>query len=200
MSLKSKIYFSPLFYIIYIISRLRAAFGAKCLVYGYYDKTNKSILKRCRIASTAIITDADKLVIRDNVWVNHYARIDAAGGVTIGEGCQIGYSACILSHSTHNSIRLMGFSYMEFNPDKRLGYISKHTSIGDYTFIGGGSFIMPGVKIGKGCVIGVNSVVTKDIPDYSIAFGSPAKIIGSTRDIDQKFQNHPDFKQYYFES
>lgn len=36
---------------------------------------------------------------------------------------------------------------------------------------------MPGVTIGKGCTIGAGSVVTKDIPDFSVAVGSPAKVI-----------------------
>ena len=50
-------------------------------------------------------------------------------------------------------------------------------SIGDDCWIGGNVTIMPGVKIGKGCTIGAGSVVTKSIPDFSVAIGSPAKIV-----------------------
>jgi len=187
MSIKSKIYFSPLFYFAHYLFVMRKWGGGKCLVYGFYDKHRRRFLKRCRIASTAIITNKENLHLEDNVWINHYSRIDAAGGVYIGEGCQIGYGSCILSHSTHNSIRLMGYHFMDFDAKDRAGYIAKHTTIGRYTFIGGGSFIMPGVTIGKGCVIGVNSVVTHDIPDYAIALGSPIKIVGSTKDVDRKY-------------
>ena len=169
------------------------------MVYGYYDKRLKCYLKRCRIASTAVITNKRNLELEDNVWINHYVRIDAAGGVRIGEGCQIGYGSCVLSHSTHNSIRLMGYHFMDYDAENRLGYIAKKTTIGRYTFVGGGSFIMPGVTIGKGCVIGVNSVVTKDIPDYSIAFGSPARIIGSTKDADLSYLDNPLAKKYYYD-
>lgn len=49
--------------------------------------------------------------------------------------------------------------------------------IGDHTWIGQNACIMPGVRIGKHCVIGANSVVTKDLPDYSVAVGTPARII-----------------------
>ncbi|RYZ28778.1 MAG: sugar O-acetyltransferase, partial [Sphingobacteriales bacterium] len=50
-------------------------------------------------------------------------------------------------------------------------------TIGDDCWIGGGSVICPGVTIGARCVIGAGSVVTKDIPDDSLAVGSPARVI-----------------------
>ena len=49
--------------------------------------------------------------------------------------------------------------------------------IKDGAHIGIGSIIMPGVTIGKGAVIGAGAVVTKDIPDYCLAVGVPAKVI-----------------------
>lgn len=50
-------------------------------------------------------------------------------------------------------------------------------TIGDDCWIGGNSIILAGIIIGKGCVIGAGSVVTKDIPDNSLAVGNPAKVI-----------------------
>ncbi len=50
-------------------------------------------------------------------------------------------------------------------------------SIGDGTYIGINSVVVGNVKIGKHCVIGANSVVTKDVPDFCVAVGSPARII-----------------------
>ncbi|WP_302251407.1 DapH/DapD/GlmU-related protein [uncultured Alistipes sp.] len=151
------------------------------------------------MASTVYYTHKERLHVEDNVWINHYVRIDATGGVSIGEGCQIGYGACILSHSSHNAIRLMGYKYMEYSFNERIGYILKPVKIGSYTFVGGGSYIMPGVTIGKGCVIGVNSVVTRDLPDYSVAVGSPARIIASTKDIDNKYLHSNTINLNYYE-
>lgn len=53
--------------------------------------------------------------------------------------------------------------------------------IGDGSYIGYNSVIVGNVKIGKHCVIGANSVVTKDVPDYCVAVGSPARVIKNIR-------------------
>ncbi|MHC8970651.1 acyltransferase [Priestia aryabhattai] len=59
-------------------------------------------------------------------------------------------------------------------------------SIGDNTNIGWNATIMPGVKVGKNCVIGCNAVVTKNIPDNSVAAGVPAKVIQSIEEYANK--------------
>lgn len=57
-------------------------------------------------------------------------------------------------------------------------YIRKGTiEVGDDTWIGANVVIQPGIKIGKCCIIGSMSNVTKDIPDYSLAYGNPAKVV-----------------------
>jgi acetyltransferase-like isoleucine patch superfamily enzyme len=89
---------------------------------------------------------------------------------------------------------------MEYDAKKRKGYIAKPTKIGRYTFVGGGSYIMPGVTVGKGCVIGVNSVVTHDVPDYSIVIGSPARIVGTTKYVDKKYLDDFSVKQTYYDN
>ncbi|KAK6352054.1 hypothetical protein TWF718_005203 [Orbilia javanica] len=53
----------------------------------------------------------------------------------------------------------------------------KPVTIGNDCWIGGNTTILPGVTIGKGCTIGAGSVVTKDIPDWSVAIGQPAKVV-----------------------
>ena len=198
--LKQIIYYSFVGYIISIVQHCLSLFHRPFMVYGYWDRTEKRYLRDVRISASVDIVHKDKLVIGDNVWINHYTRIDASAGVKIGEGCQIGSSVGIFSHSSHNAIRLMGAHYMKVPQNERIGYILKSTEIGAYTFVGSGSYIMPGVKIGKGCIIGTNSVVTKDIPDFSVAVGSPARVIKSTLDIDRAYFDNPKVREYYFDA
>lgn len=58
-----------------------------------------------------------------------------------------------------------------------------NVTIGDDCWIGGNTTIMPGVTIGKGCTIGAGSVVTRSIPDFSVAVGSPAKVIKTVEPV-----------------
>lgn len=60
--------------------------------------------------------------------------------------------------------------------------------VGAHTFIGCNSTILPGVTVGKRCVIGAGSVVTKDIPDGCVVAGVPARIIMKTEDYAEKCQ------------
>jgi acetyltransferase-like isoleucine patch superfamily enzyme len=64
---------------------------------------------------------------------------------------------------------------------------SKSVTIGNDCWIGGNTVILPGVTIGHGVVIGASSMVNKDIPDYSIAVGSPARVIKQVDSMSQKF-------------
>ena len=57
------------------------------------------------------------------------------------------------------------------------GIITKPVRICEGAFVGNNSVILPGVIVGKHAIIGANSVVTKDVPDFATAVGAPAKII-----------------------
>lgn len=199
MSFAKKIYFSPFGYLISLVQHLLSPFCKKMMIYGYYNHIQKKYFRGTRISSSVYITDKKNLDIGDNVWVNHNVRIDASGGVTIGDGCQIGYNSMILSHSSHMAIRLNGADYIKMNINERVGYIHKPVSIGEYTFIGGGAAIMPGVSIGRGCVVGVNSVVTKNVPDFAIVAGCPARIIGNTIDSDKTFFDNEFVRSHYYD-
>ena len=97
------------------------------------------------------------------------------GQVTIGKYCAIGYNVRIKARD-HNPMKPTA---TEEGP---LSRIEADIRIGDYAWIGDNVFIKHGVNIGDNMVIGANSVVTKDIPDYMVAGGVPARILYDKRE------------------
>ncbi len=60
---------------------------------------------------------------------------------------------------------------------------AREITIGDDCWIGGHVTILPGVSIGAGCTIGANSIVTKDIPPFSVAMGNPARVVKKVKEV-----------------
>lgn len=193
------IYLSPIGVFISIVLNVLAVFRRPFMVYGYWDRPSRSFRKRTRISSTASVGARSSVSIADNVWIWHYSIIDGSHGVTIGEGVQIGAWCGIFSHGSHIAIRLLGARFIERDQNRRTGYVGASVSIGDYTFIGTGALVLPGAKIGKGCIIAPNSVVSGNIPDYAIAKGDPAQIAGDTRDFDRRFFRDPSVYATYYD-
>ena len=124
------------------------------------------------IKTGSIIKSGDleksKIVIGDRTNINEYCYLDGVGGLLIGNDVLVA-PQCSINSSGH-----------EFkNPDMKIIDQSRRLStviIEDDVWIGANSTIVPGVKIGKGAVVGAGSVVTKDLPPYSISMGVPAKV------------------------
>ncbi|KAI1854001.1 hypothetical protein JX266_001142 [Neoarthrinium moseri] len=107
------------------------------------------------------------IVVGDKFYSNFNLVILDCGLVTIGDRVLFGPFVSIFSatHETEVQSRRDGIEY------------ARPVTIGDDCWIGGNVTIMPGVTIGKGCTVGAGSVVTKDIPDFSVAIGSPARVV-----------------------
>ena len=114
-----------------------------------------------------------------------------------GKGVQTGPYVSLFTHSSHISIRLLGENYLQSN--ERIGYVNGKIVIGEYTFLGTSSVVFPGVMIGKGCLIKAGSIVTKSIPDFSIAGGNPAVVTGSTLNIDKNYFDNELVQKNYFD-
>lgn len=109
------------------------------------------------------------LVIGNNVVIGHYFHIVAYEKVEIGDHVLIA-DKVFISDCTHTYEDIS--TPIQNQPVRHL----KNVSIGDGSWIGENVCIM-GAKIGVHCVIGANSVVIHDIPDYCVAVGNPAKVI-----------------------
>lgn len=100
----------------------------------------------------------------------------------IGKFCSIGSGAIFLmaGNQGHNHKWISAYPFhgkKEFSNSKDGFKRAGDTVIGNDVWIGTEAVIMPGVKIGSGVVIGSRALVTKDVPDYSILGGNPAKVI-----------------------
>lgn len=195
-----KIYLSPFGFIISIILQIIGRIFRPFMVYGYWNSSTGEFRKRTRISSSTVLVNKKLINIGDDCWIGHHSIIDGSNGLKIGQGVQIAGITGIYSHSSHHAIRLCGKKYIEMSEKNRPGYVRGPVEIGDYTFIGVSAVILPGVKIGKGCVIGAGSIVNIDIPNYSIAVGVPAKIIGSTLDADSSHFKDPVVINNYYDT
>ncbi|WP_031459506.1 acyltransferase [Chloroflexus sp. MS-G] len=95
------------------------------------------------------------------------------GGITIGDDVYLGTLVQILAvnHVFHDTTR----------PISMQGITAQGISIGDGSWIGSGAIILDGVRIGRNVVVGAGAVVTRDVPDYCIAVGNPARVIRNLR-------------------
>ena len=101
--------------------------------------------------------------IGENVMINSNLLAMARGGITIEDNVMIAANVQLISNN-HDPYDLWTLS-------------CKPVLIKEYAWIGAGATILPGVCIGKHAIVGAGSVVTKDVPDYAVAVGNPARVI-----------------------
>lgn len=102
-------------------------------------------------------------------WVGPYTILDGSGGLEIGDNCDISAGVHIYSHDTVD--RVIRNEDVKYAPVK----------IGNNCYIGPNTVIAKGATIGDFTVIGANSLVNKDIPPHSKAYGTPVKIYSSDK-------------------
>ena len=115
------------------------------------------------------------ITIGDDVQINDYVHIGAVGSITIGNNVLMASKIYISDHNHGNYDELISDHPMSIPMDRKA--LCRPVVIGDNVWLGESVCVLPGVTIGKGCVVGALSVVTKSIPPYTIAVGSPAKVV-----------------------
>jgi acetyltransferase-like isoleucine patch superfamily enzyme len=129
----------------------------------------------CRIEAYAK-NKSKVLLFGNNVELNDYVHITATEKVIIGNNVLMA-SKIYISDCSHGSY---SGNENDSNPDsipKSRSLFSKPVIIEDNVWLGEFVSVLPGVTIGKGTIVGANSVVSKSLPEYVIAVGTPAKPI-----------------------
>ena len=178
-----------------LLQRLWRALLAPRMLYGWRTAGGQW-LAHTRVSSSTHIESPALLQLGDHVYVGHFNTLDASGGLTLGEGVQVTTHCALLTHSSHQALRLAGRAY--WGAAEPPGFVRAATVIGDYTFIGPHSVVAPGSRIGRGVLVRAFSYVSGEVSDFAIVAGQPAQVIGDTRQLDEAWlQAHPQLRADY---
>ena len=151
----------------------------QAIFYSLNYRLNRLVLKQVGVKigknlKTFPITTIENpkgITIGDNAWISKNVAFYACNGIKIGNDVVVAKDVSFIS-SDHK------YSSSKVKINKQgIQIAKKPIAIGDDVWIGEKAIILKSVNVGKGCVIGAGSVVTKDVPPFSIVAGNPAKII-----------------------
>lgn len=153
--------------------------GVKFNGWVRFEKPNKDV----RIGAGSMVgvgcyfcaDQGGKIIIGRNVGINDHCYLTSVHSITIEDDVRIAEFVSIRDYDHE-------FERTDV-PIHKQGLRGAPIVIGAGSWIGRGVMITSGVTIGKGCVVGANAVVTKDLPDWSVAVGVPAKAIRSRRPV-----------------
>lgn len=133
-----------------------------------------SIGNGVKISQGVKVLGADRLMVEDGVAIANSVLLDARGGLTIRKGALIGFESILLTytHAWPDPKR----------PVQVQGVASKEVTIGSNAWLGMRVLILPGVTVGESSVIGAGSVVTKAVPEMTVAAGNPCIMRGARED------------------
>lgn len=153
-----------------------------------------------RTRNNGVELNMSKITVYKPTYIHKSAKIgegtkigafcDIGKDVVIGENCVIQCHVTISNETVIGNNVFIGPNTSFFNdkypPSKPL----VPPVVEDDAIIGGASFILPGVRIGKGAVVGAGSVVTKDVPPNTVVVGNPARRLMNREEYDKKRQMH----------
>ena len=116
--------------------------------------------------------DEPRLVLKDRVDIGHNVIFMVNREIVLEEDVNVASGVRFMDSDAHPHDTMARIADLPAPVDE-----IKPVRIKKYAWIGHNSFIMKGVTVGEGSIVGVNSVVLNDIPDYSVAIGNPARVI-----------------------
>lgn len=141
----------------------------------FYQLSGMRIGKGSVVHMWANFFDPSGISIGEDTIVGDHVFLDGRAPLTIGSHTDIASSVMI--YNSEHDLEKEDFA-ARIEP----------VQIGDYVFVGPRVIILPGVKVGKGAVIAAGAVVTKDVPDFTIVGGVPAKVIGERKNKDPHYK------------
>lgn len=126
--------------------------------------------KNSRINLGVNLSNPQNIIIGSNSYIN-------GGDLIAGDNSKIIIgNDCLISYNVH--FRTKTHNYEKKNElIRNQGHSEKDIIIEDDVWIGYGAQIMPGCRLKRGCVVGAGAIVTKDVEEYAVVAGVPAKII-----------------------
>jgi maltose O-acetyltransferase len=115
-----------------------------------------------------VFIDGNNIKIGENSVINRFCYLDGRSNLLIGRNVSISPYTKIITVSHDKN-------------DKYFKRLDSNVIIDDYVWIGLGAIILPGVHLKKGCVVSAGSVVTKNVEEYKIVAGVPAKVIADRK-------------------
>jgi acetyltransferase-like isoleucine patch superfamily enzyme len=177
------------------LQRCWRALVAPRMLYGW-RRADGTWLAHTRISTATRVEVPERLYIDDHVYVGPFNLLDASGDLHVGEGVQVTTHCALLTHSSHQALRLAGRTYWGHADPP--GFVRRPTHIGAYTFIGPHSVVMAGSRIGRGVIVKAYSYVDGEVPDFAVVAGQPAVVVGDTRDLDRDWlAAHPQARAPY---
>lgn len=127
----------------------------------------KSVGQNCQIEPPFYCDYGENITLGDAVFINFNGVILDAAPVHLGNAVKLGPNVQILTvgHPLDPQRRRAGWE------------LARPIAIGENTWLGGGVMVLPGVAIGRDCVVGAGSVVTRDLPDGVVAVGNPCRVL-----------------------
>ncbi len=141
----------------------------------FYVIAGMKIGKGSTIHMWANFFDPEGIVIGEDTIIGDHVFLDGRAPLKIGNHVDI--ASGVMIYNSEHDLESSDFAAR-----------TESVEIGDYVFVGPRAIILPGVKVGKGAVIAAGAVVTKDVPDFTIVGGVPAKEIGERKN------KNPDYK------